>query len=202
MPDSFYSLCVKYDSVKTRLPFHYSIELVKDVYPMYFEPKRLEAKCVLEVGCFKGGALRALRDYFPEAHIVGVDIRSNKPSFNRITFIQGDQTDAAFLKRLGETYGPFDFVLEDGCHHFDAQRLSLEALFPFVAPGGYYFIEDVVHPYQADQHLIFDYVRNEVVNKDCLMRSNHWPFPETFKVKYPVSSVAFHRGLIAIQREK
>jgi hypothetical protein len=38
---------------------------------------------------------------------------------------------------------PFDIIVEDGSHASHHQQIALATLFPFVAPGGLYIIEDL-----------------------------------------------------------
>jgi len=54
-----------------------------------------------------------------------------------------DQNDTAGLRRIAAEYGPFDIVIDDGCHFAKETRLCFDTLFgPFVKVGGYYVIED------------------------------------------------------------
>ena len=91
-----------------------------------------------------GGSLRAWRDYFPHAQIVGLDIQPDTQfDDTRISTFICDSTDAAASKKLLETVGPFDLIIDDGSHAPDDQLTSLSNFFPAVAAGGLYAIEDV-----------------------------------------------------------
>lgn len=95
-----------------------------------------------------GESLRMWRDYFPHAEIIGVDIFDKSAvAGDRITILQGDQSDRAFLSRLGREHGPFDVVIDDGSHVPDHVIITFEALFPHVVDGGYYFVEDIQTSY-------------------------------------------------------
>ena len=60
------------------------------------------------------------------------------------TLYRGDQSDPAFLARLvANTGGNFTVVVDDGSHLPSHQLLTLETLWPSLAPGGLYIVEDV-----------------------------------------------------------
>lgn len=141
-----YDLNVKYDAVKVRRKYPYSHTYVKDIYPRYLDPRRNEPLTILEIGIAWGGALQAFRDYLPNAHIIGYDIVfQNMKIINpdRITLVQGSQDDPVKLAQLAKEHGPFDFIIDDACHQFEPQLVSLNTLWPHIKPGGAYFIEDV-----------------------------------------------------------
>ena len=91
-------------------------------------------------------SLRAWRTYFPHATLYGFDI--NDFGFLRddefLTF-RGDQSAPEDLERFVEEFGrpEFGVVLDDGSHASSHQQLTLAKLFPHVAPGGLYVIEDL-----------------------------------------------------------
>jgi hypothetical protein len=64
----------------------------------------------------------------------------------------GDQENKTFLKKLVAEYGQeFDIIIDDGGHRSSQIIASFEILWPIVAPGGYYIIEDMaVAPEFAD----------------------------------------------------
>ena len=101
---------------------------------------------MLEIGVFQGGSLDLWRRYFgPEAILFGVDIdpacaaRVTPPNQVRI----GSQDDPAFLASVVDEMGGLDVVLDDGSHFGRHQRASFRALWPRLAPGGVYLIEDL-----------------------------------------------------------
>ena len=91
-----------------------------------------------------GKSLLTWQEYYPQATIVGVDIRADaKRAFGeRITVEIGDCGSLEYLQRLGKKYGP-RVVLDDASHRWSHQVLSFEALFPFIQRGGYYICEDL-----------------------------------------------------------
>lgn len=97
---------------------------------------------LLEIGVQNGGSLRVWHDMFPDAEIVGIDIdplckKHERPEDN-IKVLIGDQTNADFLDSLGT----FDVVIDDGGHTMQQQQFTFHQLFPKMASGSYYIIED------------------------------------------------------------
>ena len=62
----------------------------------------------------------------------------------RITITTGDQADKkvheAFVKNHGKD---FDLIIDDGGHTMKQQKVTLDALFDAVKPGGIFVIEDL-----------------------------------------------------------
>jgi hypothetical protein len=91
-----------------------------------------------------GASLLMWADYFPHAHVVGIDIAEKRVAPHpRITILRGAQEDAAFLQHVIATHGPFDIVVDDGSHVPAHVRASFDVLFPALRDGGFYVIEDV-----------------------------------------------------------
>lgn len=129
------------------------------LYERHLKSRRLSVRSVLEIGvggstsgegyetAAGGRSLRMWRDYFPRAQIIGVDLHWKAVAGGRITFEQGDQSDAAFLAVLAERYGPFDLVIDDGSHIGTHINASFKALWGAVRSGGLYVIEDLAVAY-------------------------------------------------------
>jgi hypothetical protein len=114
------------------------------VYNRYFQPMREQVLSVLELGVLDGGSLKVWRDYFPLAHIWGVDINpeAQRDHGERIHIMIGSQTDPAVLPA-----GPFQIVIDDGSHVVDHMIASFNLLWPRVTSGGLYIIEDLENIY-------------------------------------------------------
>lgn len=111
-------------------------------YQQLFEARRLEPLTLLEIGVAQGGSLRMWREYFPNAVIVGIDIRPEP--VEGCTVVYCNQNNAEGLRALAEEHGPFDIVLDDGSHKTKDQQASFTTLFPdHVCEGGLYVIEDL-----------------------------------------------------------
>ena len=124
-------------------------------YSTHFRSCRRRAKTVIEIGiggygdAAKGGnSLRLWRDYFPNAHIHGIDIEDKKSHDGaRITTHQGSQADPEFLRSVIDKTGAPDIVIDDGSHVNEHILASFEALFPLLKEGGLYVIEDMQTAY-------------------------------------------------------
>jgi len=91
-----------------------------------------------------GSSLAMWAEYFPQGHIVGLDIMPKRLSLGpRVTTVAGSQTDTRLLAALCDRHGPFDIVIDDGSHCPNHVSTSFYALFPRLADGGLYVIEDV-----------------------------------------------------------
>lgn len=114
-----------------------------DFYQSFLEPIRLSAKKVLEIGVWRGGSVKMWRDYFPNAEIVGFDLDLSEVKGElgeRITLVQGDQTNREQLAALGDD---FDLIVDDGGHTMEQQQVTLAVMFPKLRPGGFYILEDL-----------------------------------------------------------
>jgi hypothetical protein len=95
-----------------------------------------------------GESMRMWRDYFthPDAVIVGIDIIEKKP-IDGCIIEQADQSNPEDLHRLGDTYGPFDIVVDDGSHRPNDIMQSWVILWDYLTVGGWYCIEDLQASY-------------------------------------------------------
>jgi hypothetical protein len=96
-------------------------------------------------GYKQGGSLRAWRDYFPNANIVGFDIQPDTQfTDERITTGLGDSTSKEQLDNFLKDR-TFDIILDDGSHFYEHQLAAFKHLWHRVRPFGFYIIEDLVH---------------------------------------------------------
>lgn len=116
------------------------------IYDRYFSSYRGRKFKFLEIGVSKGGSLQMWRRYFgDEAIIYGIDIDPECSRFDGLAgqVRIGSQADSKFLESVVEEMGGIDLVLDDGSHKMAHVRASLEILFPHLAYGGVYMIEDL-----------------------------------------------------------
>lgn len=94
-------------------------------------------------GYAPGGSLRAWRDYFPNGNIIGIDVQPDTQfTEDRITtYLCDSRREEVIWPLLGERR--FDVIIDDGSHWDECQRKTLQNLWKFVKPGGFYIIEDV-----------------------------------------------------------
>lgn len=119
-------------------------------YHHHFEPRRLEALNVLEIGVggyrdpMAGGAsLRMWKAYFPNSSIYSIDLYDKAPvEEERIRIFQGSQDDPGFLKKVAREIGRIDIIIDDGSHINDHVVGTFKTLFPLLADDGIYAVED------------------------------------------------------------
>jgi len=100
-----------------------------------------------------GASLYGWNQFFPSAKIFGADIDTrilfNTPA---IQTYYCDQTNPRVIHKMWETpelREPFDIIVEDGLHAFDANVCFFENSIHRLAKGGYYIIEDITNPDKA-----------------------------------------------------
>jgi cephalosporin hydroxylase len=122
------------------------------VYETLWKNLRGTTVKLLEIGVARGGSLRFWADFFsPASQLVGVDLKLPKGVFPpNVKLVHGDQNDTAFLRRLGQEYGTFDLIIDDGSHFTRETRNCFAALWPHVAIDGWYVIEDWAVGYWKD----------------------------------------------------
>ncbi len=121
------------------------------IYHELFAHLRSRAIRLLEIGIggynlstVGGASLAMWAEYFPLGKIIGIDVQPKALTLDsRVVTLVGSQTDAAFLKRVCDEHGPFDVIIDDGSHVPLHVVESFYALFPCLADGGLYVIEDV-----------------------------------------------------------
>ena len=140
----------------SRLSIHggsdkYGAHLYTPIYHKLFQHLRNRPIRLLEIGIggydspkAGGASLRMWAEYFPHGAIVGLDIYPKQLAISpRVTTIEGSQTDQGLLDRITAEHGPFDIIIDDGSHVVDHTIISFRHLFPKMAEGGIYAVEDV-----------------------------------------------------------
>lgn len=92
-----------------------------------------------------GGSLRAFRDYFPSAHVIGLDI-DHEAMFeeDRISTFFFDQNGSTEqLSELGVKPSSVDLFIDDGLHLFGANVKGLIHGLRYTRSGGWIAIEDL-----------------------------------------------------------
>jgi hypothetical protein len=125
------------------------------VYDQLLSSRRFSLKRLMEIGLCRGLAegnqtetpsVSLWQTYFPYAEVVGLDLTDfsalNNPRFRSFVCDQSKLEDlrAAAAKLSGQ---PFDVIIDDGSHASHDEQLTLRELFPLLADGGWYFIEDL-----------------------------------------------------------
>lgn len=124
-------------------------------YERYFRPLRERPLRILEIGVGGyaspndgGETLRALKAYFPNAILYGLDVHDKKALEEpRISIFQGRQDDIECLKLIIERAGWFDIIIDDGSHKNADVITSFNVLFPHLSSNGIYCVEDTYFSY-------------------------------------------------------
>ena len=101
---------------------------------------------LLEVGVFRGASLKAWREFWPRCCIVGLDTferirQEGVCELEGIWLAAGDSRKGPFLSMIGS---PYSVIIDDGSHKPRDQAATFRNLWPLLAPGGVYVIEDVL----------------------------------------------------------
>lgn len=97
---------------------------------------------VCELGVFQGDSLRMWLDLFPDGLVVGVDKEETAVWPDGTVKIVCGQ-DSPFLPgAIGKFAAAYDLIVDDASHRGALTERSFELLWPQVAAGGFYVIED------------------------------------------------------------
>jgi hypothetical protein len=111
---------------------------------------------ILEVGVFQGESTKVFATSYPNAKIVALDLARyahlDFSSFPNVVYLQADQTDATRLEEIMQREFPagFDLVIDDASHIGAYSRMTFDAVFPRLNPGGVYIVEDWCTGYWDD----------------------------------------------------
>lgn len=154
-----------------------------------------------------GASLRMWADFFPLARITGFDVYDKsqiEKGDRKITTVQGDQSIPEHLTRLNHNHGPFHVVVDDGSHLVEHQLTAFKTLFPLLAPGGIYIIEDTETSYWPDyggspninaNHTCIAYFMHRV--HLMMYRTNGLPKDE---LTDSIESIQFFNNIIIIRK--
>lgn len=103
---------------------------------------------MLEIGVLNGGSLELWSKYFSNAKlIVGCDTNPDCANLRfddpRIHLVIGDATQEAVAEQLALLSPTFDLIIDDGSHQSGDIIRSFAHIFPRLAEGGLYVIEDL-----------------------------------------------------------
>jgi SAM-dependent methyltransferase len=102
---------------------------------------------ILEIGVHLGESTKIFAEVYREAKIVGIDIEKHEIDFSHhsnILYLQADQGDARTLLSIIVEHFPqgVDLVIDDASHIGCLSKMTFDAVFPRVRPGGIYIVED------------------------------------------------------------
>ena len=130
-----------------------------ELYHLLFEPRRQHDLTLLEMGLLIGGpehgvdedratndlpSVRMWLEYFDRAHIVGLDV-SDFSWFTdvRFSFLRCDMDRRDDIRQATSGFDAFDIIIDDASHASAHQQNAFLELFPKLASGGIYIIEDL-----------------------------------------------------------
>lgn len=139
----------------------YKIKKLVDQYDKYFRTcdATFAPKNVIEIGMWGGGSIMFWNEILKPEKILGIDILSqsengffdqyiekvNRSGQKIIPSWGTDQADKYKIINLIATHfgdEPLDLVFDDCSHMYEPTLASFNAIFPYMAKGGLYIIED------------------------------------------------------------
>lgn len=112
-------------------------------------------KRVLELGIFEGGSCVLFTHLFGAERLVALDLIGDSSSFDKarvkspinnrmgIHYSTSQDDEAKLTAILEKEFdGPPDLIIDDASHFLEESTRSFEILFPRLAPGGWYVLED------------------------------------------------------------
>ncbi len=153
-PENLTALADRYGSDKGSTKHRYT-----ELYHMLFHPYRKLPITFLEMGLLIGGpehgasadretkdlpSIRMWLEFFPKAKIIGLDV-SDFAWFthDRFTFHRCDMDDRANIDAAAAAMPALDIIIDDASHASHHQQNGFLSLWPKLAPGGLYIIEDL-----------------------------------------------------------
>ena len=126
-------------------------------YDEYFFEKKEKELNILEIGSFYGNAAAALYFYFKNARIYSADIFPDLFSYTsyRIkNFYVDSSSEKSISQNIIKKDKKFEIIIEDACHAYKDQIISLFMLFPILSSGGIFVTEELDFPdTRADMNL-------------------------------------------------
>ena len=126
-------------------------------YDEYFFEKKNKELNILEIGSFYGNAAAALYFYFKNAKIYSADIFPDLFSYtsDRINnFYVDSSSEISISENILKKDKKFEIIIEDACHAYKDQIISLFMLFPILSSGGIFITEELDFPdTRADMNL-------------------------------------------------
>jgi hypothetical protein len=137
------------------------------IYDKLFKDLRNNPICLLEIGLLRtdtdarrsanaaegqyplkastAPSLAMWRSYFRNATLYGLDIDDfSSVKIDGCSILKGDAGSRESLQEVKRTIGrPIDILIDDASHVSHHQQLCFGVLFPSIAPGGMYIIEDL-----------------------------------------------------------
>jgi hypothetical protein len=151
------------------------------------------------------------REYFPNATIVGIDNRDRHIQIEGVDIHICSQENEEGLFSLRGLYPDFGVIIDDASHISSKTITAFRALWPALAPGGVYVIEDLQTSYDMEHYPGEAYPDPEGMHRGgrtpggrltamawCKRMAdevNSSLFPENYRLGYDIASVAFYPNI-------
>jgi len=184
-------------------------------YETHFARLRRQRINILEIGIggyddphSGGGSLRMWRTFFPNGRVYGLDIFDKSPhDGRRIKTFRGSQVDPDFLDSVVKSIGRIDIVVDDGSHQNEHVLFTFRHLFPHLADGGIYAIEDTQTSYWprfGGNACERNDLKTSIGYFKSLVDGINWEeFPGHYEPSYldaNIRSIAFYHNLVFISK--
>ena len=116
-------------------------------YEKYFRSIRDKPLKILEIGVANGHSIASWFKYFPNAEIIGVDIKKSYYFFykaKRIKYVTLDCTNDKDVNNFLKKNGKFDIIIDDSDHTYEFFTSNLKKFYPSLSDGGIYALEDFI----------------------------------------------------------
>jgi hypothetical protein len=202
-------LAIKHKTDKSSLHHNYAV-----IYEKYFEPLRHEKITLAECGIGgyefpdRGGeSLRMWREYFSAAYIAGFDLHPKTFKIDGVLLFEYDQCSDA-MARLCQGANIF---IDDASHINPLSIKTFDLIWPVIAPGGYYVIEDTESSYCPADGWAKGCADPYNLNADTVMNLclrlaisiNRKYFSTSYGCYYPrdVEFVHFYQNIVIIKKK-
>lgn len=111
-----------------------------ETYEQYFWKWRWSPLTILEIGVAGGASINMWREFFPHAMVWGID--NNPDCKHDDQILIGSQIDHLFLEGVLARIGEPNIIIDDASHFGPNTIQTFKYLFPRVAKGGLYIVED------------------------------------------------------------
>ena len=114
-----------------------------------FHTKHIHNKtnqAVLEIGSFKGESLKMWKEFFPNAKIASVDIKTTREveEIKGVKFFEGCQSSNEIKEKVKEQFPEgFDLIIDDASHQNELTIQTFKNYWELVKDGGVFIIEDL-----------------------------------------------------------
>ncbi len=125
------------------------------MYPWFLHHLIDKRPVILEIGFMKGESIPLWKEYFKNPLIHICDINAEIASTPDFTFHVVDQSKEEDWKNFINKNSnlKFNVVIDDGSHVPEHQKLTLNYVWPMLAEGGIYIIEDIETSYWNNSNI-------------------------------------------------